>query len=790
MLQPTSGGTPVIPRVISHYKVFEELGRGGMGIVYRAEDLKLHRIVALKFFPEDLTISEASVARFQREAEAISALNHPNIATMYECDEADGRKFLAFEFLSGGTLKSKVRHLLLEEKQFAIDEVVDYGIQMADGLAHAHRRKIVHRDIKTDNVMLTDEGKVKITDFGLAKLKGARQLTRSGSLIGTAAYMSPEQIRAEAVDKRSDIFSLGVVLYELLTTHLPFRGEHEAALTYSIIHEDPAPVESFRTEVPDPIVRILKRCLEKERESRYQSAEELANDLRDVRQGSTVSVRTVVKQSRLPWIAAAAILVVAGGAYVFMSSQGAGAGNSRTIAVLPFNNMSGNPEDEYFSDGMTEDILTQLGKIAALRVISRTTMMQYKGTKKSVRDIGAELHAAVVLEGSVRHSADQVRISAQLIDSRNDEYLWAETYDKDLKQIFAIQSDVAQAIAKALQAKLSPSEKDRIEKKVTENLQAYELYLKGRYSWNKRLPDKLKKAIEYFNQAIERDPNYALAYAGLADAYTILGNFNLFQPDQTYPQAKAAALKALAIDNNLAEAHASLGFAMMNHDWDWVAAERELKRAISIDPNYPTARSWYAFLLTVTGRFEEAVLVRKKALELDPLSPVINADVGLTLYFARRYDEAIQQYLKTLDIDPTFVIANIPLAGAYEQKGMYKEAIERLQTVTMALSYASIRHPIPIAVLSHVYAVSGRTDDALNMLGLVEEMSDSQYVSPYWRGVIAIGLGKKDQALSWLEKAFEGHDSSLVFLKVDPVFDSVRSDPRFIVLLNKMGLNQ
>jgi len=774
----------------SRYKIFEELGRGGMGVVYRAEDLKLHRVVALKFFPEDLTVTEPAVARFQREAEAISAMNHPNIATLYDCDETDGGMFLALEFLPGGTLKSKVKRHRSKGTQFTVKEVLDYGIQLADGLAHAHKRQIVHRDIKTDNVMLTEDGRVKITDFGLAKLIGARQITRGESTVGTAAYMSPEQIRAEVVDHRSDIFSLGIVLYELLTTHLPFRAEHEAALAYMITHEDPSPVESFRTGVPEPLVRLLHRCLEKEREKRYQTADELAADLKRLRDGSTVSHRRAAKHPAIPWVIGAAIVIAAGGVYAILSMSKPGGVQGKTIAVLPFNNMSGNPEDEYFSDGMTEDILTHLGKIGALRVISRTTMMQYKGTRKSIREIAAEVNAAVILEGSVRRSADQVRITAQLIDARTDEHLWAETYDKELRQIFAIQSDVAQAIATALQATLSSSERERIERKSTDNLEAYDLYLKGRYNWNKRMPDKLRLGIDQFNQAILKDSNYALAYAGLADSYTILGNFNLFSPDQTYPEAKVAASKALALDNNLAEAHASLGFALMNYDWDWAAAETELKRAIEIDPNYSTARSWYAFLLTVTGRFEEAAFVRKKALELDPLSPVINADVGLTLYFARRYDEAISQFLKTLEIDPTFVLTNIPLAGAFEQKQMFTEAIAKLETLTMGMSYASVRHPIPILVLGHVFAVAGRRDDALNMLELVKEMTASQYVAPYWMGVLSVGLGEKDQALAWLERAFKEHDGSMVFLKVDPVFDGMRSEPRFIDLLRRMKLDQ
>lgn len=463
--------------------------------------------------------------------------------------------------------------------------------------------------------------------------------------------------------------------------------------------------------------------------------------------------------------------------------------NSNSIAVLPFRNLSEDKGNEYFSDGITGEVIGQLGKIAGLNVISQTSVMQYKGPEKqNLRDIASALNVGTVLEGNVQKAADRVRIGVALTNPANGYQLWGKTYDREMTNSFSIQSEVAQKIAEELEATISPTEKERIEKKTTENFEAYDLYLKARYYWNKRLPVSLNKGIEHFNQAIAKDPNYALAYAGLADSYTILGNYNLLPPQQTYPKAKTAASKALSLDSNLAEAHASLGFAIMNYDWDWAAAERELKRAIEINPNYAIARSWHAFLLTVTGRFEEATRVRKKALELDPLSPVINADVGLTLYYSGKYDEAIKQFKKTLKIDPRFLIVNIALAGAYEQKKDYDSAMAALTTLTAGLTFASIHHPIPIAALGHVYAASGKTYDAQNMLEFVEEMSTSQYVAPYWMAVLYVGLGKKELALDWLEKAFDGRDGSMVFLRVDPVFDSIRSDPRFIRLIKKMGL--
>ncbi len=466
--------------------------------------------------------------------------------------------------------------------------------------------------------------------------------------------------------------------------------------------------------------------------------------------------------------------------------------NSNSIAVLPFKNLSEDKDNEYFSDGITGEIIGQLCKIAGLNVISQTSVMQYKGEEKqNLRDIASALNVGTVLEGRVQRAANRVHISVALINAANDHHLWQETYDEEMtvSSIFSIQTSVAQRIAKTLETQILPAEKERIGKGNTNNFEAYDLYLKGRYYWNKRLPASLNKGIQCFNQAIEKDSNYALAYAGLADSYTILGNFNLDPPHLAYPKAEAAARRALSLDSNLADAHASLGFAKLNYDWDWPAAEKELQRAIAIDPNSATARSWYAFLLTVMGRFDEVTPFRDKAMELGPQSPVINTDVGLTLYFARKYDAAIERFKNALETDPTFGLAYVPMGGAYVQKKMYKEAIEAYQTFTAGLAFAHLSHPIPVAAIGHVFAVSGRTREAHDYLELVEEMSASQYVAPYWRAVLYIGLGKKEQAITWLEKAYENRDGSMVFLRVDPVFDSIRADARFVALLKRMKLD-
>ncbi|HVO75697.1 MAG TPA: adenylate/guanylate cyclase domain-containing protein [Ignavibacteriaceae bacterium] len=499
-------------------------------------------------------------------------------------------------------------------------------------------------------------------------------------------------------------------------------------------------------------------------------------------------LKFIISRRRNKVLGFVTLLIFSAIVFYYLISLISPSSDRNSIAVLPFINLNQDRENEFFSDGITEDIITQLSKISKLKIISRTSVMQYKKSLKDLREVGEELNVSNILEGSVRRAGNNIRIVAQLIDAKNNDQLWSDSYDKQITEIFSIQSDVALKIAQSLKAKLSPAEKDRLEMKPTDNLEAYELYLKGRYYWNQRMPDQLKIGIDYFNQALERDSNYALVYAGLADSYIIQGDYNILPPKTTYPQAIWAATKALEINSQLAEAHTSFAVALMHYKWDWVNAETEFKRAIELNPNCSLAYAWYALFLTVRGRFNEAFLIRKKAFDLDPLSASISSDAGLTLYFSRKYDESIRQFQKTLEEDPNFVLAYIPLGAAYTQKKMYKEAIRAYKKVSSAYTLLTGEtHPIPIAAIAYVYAVSGRKNESIDLLAVLLDIAKNEYVSPYWIAVIYTGLGKKDEALAWLEKGYTEHDGLLIFLNVDPIFDSLRKDSKFISLLKKLG---
>jgi serine/threonine-protein kinase len=744
----------MIGKTISHYQILEKLGEGGMGVVYKAQDTKLDRIVALKFLPQHLTSASVEKERFVQEAKSASALNHPNITTIHEIDEFEGQMFIVMEYCEGKTLKQ-----IIEKETLSIKKVLDIGIQICEGLAIAHEKGIVHRDIKSDNIMVTPRGQVKIMDFGLAKLKGATKLTTAGSTLGTAAYMSPEQASGEEVDCRSDIFSFGVVLYEMITGQLPFKGEHEAAMIYSILNETPEPLARYKANVQEGLQRIVDKAMEKNRDLRFQHVDDLRADLLKIKREFETS--RVLPSTKKP---------------------------QPSIAVLPFINLSADKEQEYFCDGMAEEIINALSQVEDLRVVARTSAFSFRGKEIDIREIGKKLNVQALLEGSVRKAGNRVRITAQLINVVDGYHLWSERFDRDLADVFAIQDEISLAIVDKLKVKLLGDEKEKMLKRYTQNLEAYDLYLKGRYHWNRRTPEALKKAMAHFEQVIRKDPDYALAYAGLADCYSMLAQVYVLPPKEAFPKAKALASRALQIDETLAEAHTSLAFVLSTFDWDWAGAEREFRRAIELNPNYATAHQWFAMgLLVELGRTSEAIEEIHKALELDPLSLIINTAAGHVYLCAGREDKAVEQAEKILDMDSTFGFAHNILAFVNQRRGNYDEAVEGY---LKGSSFAGFLSQQEVAILRETYASSGWTGFLRRQLEIMQFKAEQGQVLYYDIASLYARLDDTEKAIECLEKAYEEHDFSLSGLLTDHDFDRLRTDLRFTVLLKKIGLEE
>jgi len=847
---------------ISHYRILSKLGAGGMGEVYLALDTKLNRKVALKILPGELSANAQRMRRFVQEAQAAAALNHPNIAHVYEIGEVEHMHFIAMEFIDGQTLRE-----LIYEKRFELNTLLRYLQHVAGGLAKAHAAGIVHRDLKPDNIMVTRDGHAKILDFGLAKLIEGRgdpatgrrgedavtdeantliavsphhrvsasdhPGTSPGIIMGTIGYMSPEQAlgKINEIDERSDIFSFGCILFEAITGRRVFDGEDALDSLHKIVHAPTPRIKEFRDDAPDELQRILRRCLAKDADKRYQTIKDVAIELKELRdelkpkevdtderlldddskafaeaqptqilspgtneklsaistrESAEVSPGSQKQRRKAPVIVGVVVsAVLIAGIYALVSHFRAVGGGVviNSIAVLPFANQSGDPDTEYLSDGLTESITNSLSQLSNLKVIPSTSVAHYKTKGVEAIAAGKELGVRAILTGKILQRGDNLTVSAALIDVQDNKQLWGDQYTRKVADALSVQQEISREISERLRTKLSNEDQKQLIRRDTTNAEAYGFYLKGRYYWNKRTAENLRKAMEQFQLATDKDPNYALAYVGLADCYVVLGDYTGTPTSETIPHAKAFAERALQLDASLAEGHATLGFVAQNL-WQWQTAEEHFKRAINLNPNYATAHQWYSLSLLEMGRFAEALTEIKHAQELDPISVIISNNVANDYLALGDLNSSMEQSKRLIDLDPNYPRGHEALGSAYLKQHRYPEAIaELLKAINLSPTDSVLQRD-----LGFTYGVSGKRAEALNILNQLQALYEKQEAFGADVAGVYAGLGDKDKAFEWLEKDYQARNGRLARVRWNTPFDPLRSDPRYADLLRRMGL--
>jgi serine/threonine protein kinase len=767
------------------YQIIEELGKGGMGEVYKVRDVKLDEEMALKVLKPDIASEVSTIERFRNELKLARKITHRNVCRMHDFHEEEGTPYITMEYVKGEDLKTFIRR----KEKLKEQEVIALAKQVCEGLAEAHELGVVHRDLKPQNIMIDEKSNAKVMDFGIARSVEAPGVTQSGVMIGTPDYMSPEQAEGEEADQRSDIYAMGIILYEMVTGSVPFKGD--TAFSVALKHKSklPSDPKKLNPDVSIDLSRLILICMEKERKRRYQTAEALLADLRNIEDGlplgskirprrKTFAAALIRKKLFIP-AAVVALAIIAIIIWQLLPRRESVPIPSfkHSVAVLPFEDLSPEQDQAYFCDGIAAELINRLTKIEKLKVPARASSFSFKDKALDIQEIGEKLKVESLLVGSLQKAENRLRITVELVKVSDGYPLWSEKYERNMDDIFALQDEISLAIVDKLKIKLLGEEKTELVIRHTQNPEAYNSFLRGRYFWNKRTPESMEISLEHFQKAIEKDPEYALAYAGLADSYITLGAWIIMPPKEAFPRAKEAAVKALEIDNSLAEAHNALAYVKFIFDWDWEEAEKTFERAIALNPRYATAHQFYGEYLTAMGRFDEALRESRRAQELDPLSLIINAISGWPFLYKREYDRAIDHFKKALNMDPHFRPALIYLGRAYFFKGMYNEALAKFKITNNILE------------IGQVYAKMGNTQEAKRVLEDIKTRHQSSHGLSIPIAVLYLYLGDNDQFFIWLEKAYEERNYYMAYINVDPKYDSIRSDPRFTVLLQKMNLD-